>query len=175
MTLYLIVAAAILIVSTAVTYSSKTVTNQHFLMHLILFPIVYFISGLPIEGIYTHFITAGLMFIASLFAIYYFKIGGGAARALVMAALWVPGLTLFINYISTTFIIIGIVALIMTLFRKSDRIDHFATLVFACCSAFLFYQYNNQPTSSGHNLAAVQKIENVELPVLRGLNSFKLK
>ena len=160
MTLYLIVAAAILIVSTAVTYSSKTVTNQHFLMHLILFPIVYFISGLPIEDIYTHFITAGLMFIASLFAIYYFKIGGGAARALVMAALWVPGLTLFINYISTTFIIIGIVALIMTLFRKSDRLDH---------------QYNNQPTSSGHDLAAVQKIENVELPVLRGLNSFKLK
>ena len=175
MTLYLVIAAAILVVSTAVTFSSKAVSNQHLLVHLILFPVVYLLCGLPAGQIAMHFLAAALLFVVGFLAFIFLKIGGGTARALVIAALWIPGLGLFFDYLTTTLIVIGAMCVMAYMINKSDRFDHFATLVFACCSAFLFYQYNNQPTSSGHDLAAVQKIENVELPVLRGLNSFKLK
>jgi len=169
MTLYLVLAAAILMVSTAVTFYSEVVTNKHLLIHLVLFPIVYVVSSLPIEQIYTHFITAGFMFIFGLCAFYCMKIGGGAARALIITALWVPGLGLYFNYLTTTLIVIGIVAAFMLKFSQSDRINHFAALVFGCCSVFLFYQYN-QPTLSAPVITASQQIENISpKPSLRGL------
>ena len=169
MTLYLILAAAILMVSTALTFSSEVVTNKHLLIHLVLFPLVYILCGLPIGQLVPQFMMAGLMFIFGLFAFYYSKIGGGAARALIITALWVPGLGLFFNYLTMTLIVIGIVAAFMFKFSQSDRMNHFATLVFGCCSAFLFYQYN-QPTLSAPTATAIQQVEIISTqPSLRGL------
>lgn len=148
MTLYLLIAGVIFIISTVITFLSKAVSNQHFLAHLVLFPIIYITCGLPVQQIGLQFLAAGLMLIIGFVAFVYFHIGGGAARALIIAALWVPGFGLLFEYLTIALIIIGAICLIDYLIRRLDRVDHFATLVFAICSVFLFYQYDVQTKQS---------------------------
>lgn len=169
MTLYLLIAAAILIISTAITFSSKAVTNQHLLAHLILFPIVYIVSGLPLEQMGAQFIAAGVAFILGILAFIFLKIGGGAARALIIVVLWVPDHSLLVDYFFAVSMGIFALAAIEYLIIKSGRIDHFATLVFAVCSGFLFYQYDLEGKDPSKQVTAQIQIEQA-LPALRSTN-----
>jgi len=167
MSLYLIIAALILAISTALTFSSKAVTNKHWLSHLFLFPVVYVLCGLPLDQIGINFLIAGLMFLVSFLAFFYKLIEGGVSRAFVIVALWVPGPAMFFNYFAVTLMAGGLVALIALKFSKSNKIDHFATLVFACCSAFLFYQYDLQ-AKYPHEVVTAQIQMDQTIPSLRG-------
>jgi Flp pilus assembly protein protease CpaA len=167
MTLYLIIAALVVCLSTALTFSSKVGTNKHLLVHLILFPIVYVACGMPLEQIGIHFLFVLLAFVAGFLAFVIWKIGGGVARAFVIAALWIPGPALFFNYFVATLIGGGLLAVIACVFGKSDRVDHFATLVFACCSGFLIHQYDLQTKQPQKIVTAQTQIE-YNIPRLRG-------
>ena len=168
MELYFILGAAIFAVSAAVSFATKSVSNNHFLAHLFLFPLVYLLSGLPLIDIPTHLLLAGVMAIAGYIAFYLKWCGGGVSRALIILGLWAPSWAFLGNGLMYTGMAGGVAALLVIGLKTSDRVEY-AAIIFACCCGLLVYQHQELPNNT---LKQVENTQNVSGPslALRGLS-----
>lgn len=171
MTFYFIISALLFAVLAGITFHTKTVSHQQFFAGLLLFPIAYFVCGLPLANIPNHILAAVMAYVVGFILYIKANIGGGVGRAFTLAALWVPTVPLLFNFFCLLFIIAGAVSLLVMMFRSSnssDRIDHYAAMAMAVCSGFFLYQYSEDTPSK---LTAYQVQESAPpLPDVPALN-----
>jgi len=143
MTLYFIIAALVLAGSAGVTFKTKCVTHQQFFICVILFPIAYLICGLPIKGLIYHLSAAIVAYMVG-WAIRFIErgLGGGVIYAFTIAALWIPGLSLFWDYLVAALIAGMVLTVIVMAVRRStsELVRDYAAMTLLTCSGFFLFQ-----------------------------------
>ena len=143
MTLYFIIAALVLAGAAGVTFKTKCVTHQQFFICVILFPIAYLISGLPTEGLIYHLSAAIVAYIVGwAIRLVERELGGGVIYAFTIAALWIPGLSLFWDYLVAALIAGMVLTVIVMAVRRStsELVRDYAAMTLLTCSGFFLFQ-----------------------------------
>ena len=169
MSLYLLIAAAIFAVNAGVTFASKTVTNQQFLVTLALFLGAWLGTGMPVNLLLMQIGTAAVIFVVGMVLFVKRIIGGGVARAFTMAALWVPGIASFLNFIVAAIIAGVVIGGLIAKAQGKEEIDHYASIAFACCVAIMMADYGKLPAKPKTIAAQTVSLTQGDIP-LRGLS-----
>ncbi len=163
---YFIAATAIFAVNAAWTFVTRKVDNRQTLITFTLFPICWIATGMAVSGLGMQLASALVFYGLGWMAIKKLGWGGGVARAIALAALWIPLSETLLTFLWLTPIVGALLGVALAKIEGTKEIEHYAAIILACCAGVMAYDAKNHPA-----YPTTDKVVEQTVDPLRGLSN----